>query len=105
MSIVEGNLPQLHSHHLTTSQQAYCEQNPTYLSRLATLKRLRTEIGHAQRMLGIGQHYTCASRSKVASWRQELQALEERFVAWDDELASLAEALLGKPKFRIDDKL
>ncbi|KAK4549434.1 hypothetical protein LTR36_006431 [Oleoguttula mirabilis] len=105
MSKAEGDPPYLHSRYLSTAQQAYCEQNPAYYSRLATLKQLRTEVGHAQSMLGIGQHYTGASRTKVASWKQELHDLEERFMVWDDELAGLAEALLGKPKFRIDDNL
>lgn len=105
MSTDQGEPPYCHTRYLSTAQQAYCEQNPTYSSRLAALRHLRIEVGHAQSMLGIGQHYTGAGRQRVATWKQELHELEERFMAWDDELSSLAEALLGKPKFRIDDRL
>lgn len=88
----------MHIHHLSTSQQAVCEHNPTYYARLATLKGLHHQIEGAQRMLVTGHTPTQASGKQVTEWKRQLQELEYRFMDWDDELASLAEALLAKPK-------
>jgi len=104
-NIAKGNAPYLHIPHLSKSQQACCTRNPANFARLNAVQGLRDEIRHAQDMLGTSYGYHKTSKRQLEAWQRELEELEERFMTWDNELASLAEALLAKPKFRTDGDL
>ena len=115
MNMTEYSPPYLHTRYLTTAQQSFCEQNPTYSSRLADLRALRNEVEQIRGLIATQEKSTLptfAERVKTTKRRsreigepkvleeerQALNSLERKMLEWDDELAGLAEALLCKPK-------
>lgn len=110
MDRAEHSPPYLHTRYLSIAQQALCEQNPTYSSNLASLKSLRHEVQHIHSLLHaqeIGKLPEFGGKNKLKRSRdereterekQEVDELERELLPWDNELAMLAECLVGRPK-------
>lgn len=107
--MADGPPRYLHTQHLRADHLARCEQNPTYAASLASLysfakqvEEIRSQI--AAQELGSMSELDRRSLTKVKSVediekdKQQCRELEQRIIKWDDELASLAEAILTKPK-------
>lgn len=112
--------PYLHTRYLTSAQQAVCESNPVYSSRLADLRALRDEVEQIRGLLiaqekGKLPELGSIARKKskkqnnqkaldlkvVEEDKKALKELEAMMLKWDDELAGLAEALVFKPKVSV----
>lgn len=106
---------QLHTIHLTPSQQSYVRQNPTYSFQLTALEALATQITlHRQTLHSreVGKLPDVASKTlsrgegeAFEGPREECRQLEEKLRQWDDELAGLAEALLARPRFGVGEEV
>ena len=119
--MTEYSPPYLHPRYLTNAQQALCESNPTYATRLADLRTLRDEVEQIRGLLaalevsklpefaGISRKHSVKrsgregkdSASVMEEEKRELSELEEMMLRWDNELAALAEGLISRPKVRL----
>ena len=97
---ISDQVPRIRTCFLNAAQEALCEQNPTYFAQLAQLKALQRELERTRSTLRQECPKTVAGDIMFDRTAGELMILEQKFRGWDDELASLAEALLGKPKVK-----
>lgn len=105
MKSADDSLPLMHTHYLSASQLAYCERNPTYTANLTRVKKIQQRVFELQSQLGASRNNPDLDNRALARWRDKINNTEELFMADDDELASLAEALLAKDKFKIEDEV
>ena len=108
----ETSEPDLHTRYLRADHVAWCEQNPTYVKSLASLNALRTQIQEIRRHVdeqesnSYTESETRERKGKVKDTenleqdRRNFEALERRYLEWNDELASLAESLIDRPNVR-----
>lgn len=101
--MVKGHPPYLHTRYLSTEEQTYCRKNPTYAAMLRTLRTMRKDLHRSRDWLGSGMLDLTAKR--YDKHRAELMCLERNLTDWDDEMASLAETLLQRPKFGVTEEV
>ncbi|GAB1732218.1 hypothetical protein NU195Hw_g8003t1 [Hortaea werneckii] len=105
MSAVDNSLPLMHTHYLSLPQRTYCERNTTYAASLTCVKKLQQRVFEMQAQLGASKDDPELTADALSKWREKINVTEELFMADDDELASLAEALLAKKRFKTEDEL
>ncbi|KAI7220666.1 hypothetical protein KC333_g2228 [Hortaea werneckii] len=105
MSTIDNSLPLMHTHYLSLPQRTYCERNATYAAGLKCVKKLQQRVFEMQAQLGASKDDPELTADALSKWREKINVTEELFMADDDELASLAEALLAKKRFKTEDEL
>lgn len=107
----------LHTAHLTPPQQAYLARNPTYSAQLTALSALAREVSLLKLSLQSHELGKLSAPSSPPPLRQgtdfdvfddakrACRELERRLRGWDDEVAGLAEALLGRPRFGVGEEV
>ncbi|RMZ19631.1 hypothetical protein D0859_16378 [Hortaea werneckii] len=105
MSTADNSLPLMHTHYLSLPQRTYCERNATYAASLACVKKLQQRVCEMQAQLGASKDDPELTADALSKWKEKINVTEELFMADDDELASLAEALLAKKRFKTEDEL